>query len=121
MNRFVPRALILFGCLALGMAAYDEHRGIASAGNRGVAVMLPKIKRDEDPKLFRSVMTYEWLFGTFWICAGLVTSGILRRADKIDPLSATFVGRDALEELDATLDKEQRQRDNQGNNHSGKW
>jgi len=109
---WITRLYLVMGVVMLGLAARDEGRGVATVtGPTRMGFLNPnRATRAEDPKRFRELMTYEWVAASIYTLAGLVMLGICRRIDRLDPLDPEFRGTDALDDLDRTLDKEERQR-----------
>ena len=106
---WIARLFILIGVIMLGLAARDEHRGVAVVH---VYEYGPpeRATRAENPKRFRELMSWEWAEATICLLGGLVVLGIYRRLDRLDPLDPEFRATDALDDLDRNLDKEARQR-----------
>ena len=74
--------------------------------------MLHPIRAREAPQQFRQAMTRHWLLSLLPLCAGLWLLAWLRRMDRLDPLSPSFQGTDALDDLDRTMRDQQQQRNN---------
>lgn len=100
--------LILSGLVLLGLSAYDEHREIASAIPPGRDAIRITIKKADDPKQFRNLMTYEWIRGFLTVGAGAILMSFCNRADKLDPFSPDFEGDKELDELKDEIDREER-------------
>ncbi len=108
--RVIAYILILLGLILIGDAAYDEHRGIASATSPTRSAQYNIVARSKDPEQFRNLMTYQWVRGALLLLGGLIVIGICQRADRIDPFSPHFAGSDALDDLNRTLTEEERKR-----------
>lgn len=107
---WIARLFVLMGVIMLGLAARDEHRGVAIVRLKGSYPYGERATRAENPKRFRELMSWEWGAATICLLSGLVILGIYRRIDQLDPLDPEFRGTDALNDLDRTLNKETRQR-----------
>ena len=103
MTRLLAYSLILFGIYFFAKAGYDENRGVASAypPGGGSALGIP-VKRDENPRDFRSLMTYKWIRAPLFLCAGLLLLGFCHRADRLDPFSPDFATNAKNDALDKT-------------------
>jgi hypothetical protein len=108
--RVVAYLLIFAGCGLLADTAYDEHRGVASATAPGRSIVRYVASRSEKPEDFRGLIAYEWIRGFLFLGAGGLLLSICRRADRLDPFSPRFAGKTDLEELERTLDEEQKKR-----------
>ena len=110
--KWFPHVFILLGIALFGQSAYDEHRGVVSIcpPTRIGFLHREQASRKEDPKRFRELMAYEWATATIILFAGFVMLGICRRIDHLDPLTPEFRGTDALDDLERTLDNEERRR-----------
>src|SRR5271168_4368217 len=94
-------AIILVGLIFLALSAYDEHRQIASVVNPiGYYPARLTVKKADNPKQYRDLMTYEWLDVIGALGAGIILLCMCRRADKLDPLSPDFAGNPELDELE---------------------
>jgi len=106
----VTRAfLFILAVFLLASTTYDEHRGITVPPDR--FAVLGEVRKDDDPKQFRSIMTYKWIRGSLFLIAWSALVGIRRRMDKLDPFSPNFAGNAELDELGRDLDKEEKQRE----------
>jgi hypothetical protein len=108
--RVLPYLLLVAGFYLFGHAVYDDHRGIAAPPYVPVRYSHPVERRDTNPELFQALMSYEWECAFPVLIAGLVLLGIVRRADRSDPLSPSFSGGSALDECERELDAELRRR-----------
>ena len=87
-------------------AAHDEQRGMASVvlpAGRGDPVI--EI-RTEHPEQFHNLMVYQWVRASLVLFGALVIRGMCRRADRTDPFSPDFAGKESLDECERKLDAE---------------
>jgi hypothetical protein len=110
MGRFLAFVLIVFGFYFFAGAAYDEYRGIASATSPGRYSQSYAAKREDDPKQFRGLMTYQWGRAILVTIGGFIINGICQRADESDPISHKFGGKSSVTDLDRTIAEEEKRR-----------
>ncbi len=108
--RILAYCVVLSGLMLLANAAWDDHRGIATAATPSQTGMPNVEKRSEHPQHFRNLMTYQWGRAGFVIIARAVLLGFVRRADQLDPFSPDFSGNSSLNDLGRTLDAEAQKR-----------
>ena len=90
-----------------GLAAYDEHRGVAAPPIEPGSGLIRKVEdRETHPTLFRGLMNYEWTCPILFLLGGCTILGIARWADRCDPFSPSFSGKKSLEECERVLDNE---------------
>jgi hypothetical protein len=106
--RSLAYLLIALGSILLLLAAYDEHREIASVMAPSRSMILIIVKKSDNPQEFRNLMTYQWLRGFFLLGAGVIILGIVRRADRLDPFSPDFVGKTEVDKLGQMLDEKKK-------------
>lgn len=99
-------AYILFGIglILMALATYDEYRGVAaviSPSRRTLKVYTSR--KVDDPTGFRNLMTYEWIRAILAVTIGWGLLMFFRRLNRLDPLSPSFQGGKALDDLEKTL------------------
>jgi uncharacterized membrane protein AbrB (regulator of aidB expression) len=107
--RNVARLIILLGIILLALAAYDLVRGTATATPPGAGNTMIA-KKAEHPQDFQRIMAYQWLRGSIIVYTGLFLLRRCRRAEQMDPFFPEFAGKTEVDELERTLDEEQRKR-----------
>ena len=89
--RALSYILIVVGFWMLSLACYQEYRGVTdNPGRRSVG----KISKENNPDGFRNAMTYRWLRAVLILGAGGGLLYIVRRQDRLDPLSPDFEYKD---------------------------
>lgn len=81
--------LILAGLLLLTIAGCDEHRGATREPSYRNPVA-SEIQRDDRPELFRRAMIFHWSFAGLILFAGITLRQMVRKRERLDPLSPDF-------------------------------
>ena len=111
--RVIACLFIIAGCALLVNSAYDQHRGVASATAPGRSFIHYTIFKSEKPDEFRGLIAYEWIRAFLTLGTGALILGVWRGADQLDPFSPRFVGSADLQELERSLDEQQKRRNHQ--------
>jgi hypothetical protein len=104
--------ILLFCLAALGLvdAIREEISGTVRILAPGRYTRVREVKKVENPRDYRNLMTYQWVrFGTF-VGAGLFCFHIIKRSEETDPFSPNFKGKEALDDLSTYLDQEKEKR-----------
>jgi hypothetical protein len=103
--RVVAWLLLAIGVLKILVAWEAEQKGLVYT--RGGRRSLPKlVKRVDNPDEFRNLMTARCLEAMFWVAGGMTIRGFVRRQERLDPMSPSFQGQKALDDLGKWLDNE---------------
>jgi hypothetical protein len=72
--------------------AYEEHR--AKRGDDGYILVDKDLVSRRHPEAFRNAMTVEWLGASMFIFMGVTLLLLVRRQERLDPLSPEFQWQD---------------------------
>jgi hypothetical protein len=107
---YVAIALFALSALFGVAAAKDEFDGSVTITSRR---SIPKTyTRAESPEEFRQTMNFYWMRAPLPALAGAFLLWLIRRQDRLDPMSPHFQGSAALDELGEHLDQELAKRKN---------
>ena len=109
--------IILIGCVLLLLAARDQRHGSTSVIAPGRSVLTVSASRSENPQEFHNLMTYQWIRGLLLLGLGAVIINICRSADRTDPFSPRFAGKDEVKALRRILDEEEVSKDTKDESH----
>ena len=109
--KWLACAFLIFGAIDLAAAVEYEYSGVAVVYSSQRGAPIPTvIRRADDPKRFRSAMTYVWYLAGGTILPGVLILAWLRRQESLDPFSENFGGKSAIDDLGRALDKEEESR-----------
>jgi hypothetical protein len=110
--RILSYIIIVAGLCLLASAGYDEYRGVTrepSSGGYATISSNGYATRDADPDRFHNYMLYHWFYASLIEGLGFFLFLLVRRQDRLDPLSPNFAGTGAFDELDDEMKKEEEQ------------
>ena len=108
--RLLAYVLVLSGILCFADAIRDQRRGIATVNSPTRNPTSYTVRKIDNPKLFEGAMLYQWSEATIVVLTGLIVLGMFKRADQADPFGKRFNESKALDDLERSLDAEQKRR-----------
>jgi len=100
--------LLAFTVLLIIEATRQQISGHADVMSPGRSFQRNIAERDSQPEQYRNLMTYQWIRAVLPGCAALFLIHLIRRQDRLDPLSDSFQGTAAIDELGKYLDDKKR-------------
>ena len=109
--RLLAFALLVWSVFMFVSNIRDEQSGVTIVHMVGGRDPAPEVvNRVDDPEKFRHAMVYQWMFASAPLLLSVVLFGLIRRQDRLDPMSPNFAGNKALDELGEELDRERQRR-----------
>jgi len=100
--------LVLLSVFLVIEAARDQISGRAVIYSPTRSFQRFVAERTSAPEQYRNMMTYQWFCAPLPALAGLFLLFVIRKQDRLDPLSKDFQGAAAIDELSEYLDSEKR-------------
>jgi len=102
--------LVLLSAFLVIEATRDQISGRAVIFSPTRSFQRYVAERSSEPEQYKNMMSYQWLCASLPAFAALFLLFMIRKQEKLDPLSKTFQGSAAVDELSEYLDAEKRNR-----------
>jgi len=106
--KLLAYVLIAFTVLLIIEATRQQISGRADVLAPGRSIQRFTAERDSQPEQYKNLMTYQWIRAVLPGCAALFLLHLIRRQDQLDPLSDSFQGSAAVDELGKYLDDQKK-------------